>query len=122
MNVWVDAGKEIDTVKSVPATEMAANYEAYADRIFDVRKPGEHLSEHVLNAHHAPLSSLNEHLAEFPQDGEFYVHCAGGYRSMVAASILKARGIHNMIDVQGGYGAIKETNAPKSDYVCPSTL
>ena len=71
---------------------------------------------------HTPLSSLNDHLAEFPQDGEFYVHCAGGYRSMVAASILKARGIHNMIDVHGGYGAIKETNAPKSDYVCPSTL
>ncbi|MGA0435701.1 MAG: MBL fold metallo-hydrolase, partial [Flavobacteriales bacterium] len=122
IDAWLAAGKEIDTVKSVPATEMAASYEAYADRIFDVRKPGEHLSEHVLNAHHTPLSSLNDHLAEFPQDGEFFVHCAGGYRSMIAASILKSRGIHNMIDVQGGYGAIKETSAPKSDYVCPSTL
>ena len=122
VDAWVAAGKEIDTVKSVPATDMASNYEAFADRIFDVRKPGEYLSEHVLNAHHSPLSSLNDHLAEFPQDGEFYVHCAGGYRSIVAASILKARGIHNMIDVQGGYGAIKDTTAPKSDYVCPSTL
>ncbi len=69
-----------------------------------------------------PFSSLNDHPTEFPQDGEFRVFCAGGYRSIVAASILKARGIHNMIDVQGGYGAIESTNSPKSDYVCPSTL
>ena len=122
IDAWKAAGKEFDTVTSVPATEMAANYEAFSDRIFDVRKPGEYLSEHVENAHHTPLTNLNDHLAEFPQDGEFYLHCAGGYRSMIAASILKARGIHNMIDVQGGFGAIKETTAPKSDYVCPSTL
>jgi rhodanese-related sulfurtransferase len=65
---------------------------------------------------------LNNHLAEFPQDGEFYVHCAGGYRSMIASSILKSRGIHNIIDVQGGWGAISQTEIPKTDYVCPSTL
>lgn len=122
IDAWKAAGKEIDTVKSVPASELADNYGAYADRIFDVRKPGEYLSEHVEGAHHTPLSNLNDHLAEFPKDGEFYLHCAGGYRSMIAASILKARGIHNIIDVQGGFGAIKETNTPKSDYVCPSTL
>lgn len=122
VDAWKDSGKVLETVKSVPASEMAANYDAFADRIFDVRKPGEYLSEHVENAHHTPLSNLNDHLAEFPQDGEFYLHCAGGYRSMIAASILKARGIHNVIDVQGGYGAIKGTGIPKSDYVCPSTL
>ena len=64
----------------------------------------------------------NDHLVEFPQDGEFYLHCAGGYRSMIAASILKSRGIHNAIDVQGGYDAIKETDIPKSDNICPSAL
>ncbi len=122
VDAWKDSGKVLETVKSVPASEMAANYDAFADRIFDVRKPGEYLSEHVENAHHTPLSNLNDHLAEFPQDGEFYLHCAGGYRSMIAASILKSRGIHNVIDVQGGYGAIKGTGIPKSDYVCPSTL
>ncbi|MFZ9054540.1 MAG: MBL fold metallo-hydrolase [Flavobacteriales bacterium] len=122
IDAWKAAGKEVDTVHSVPASELAASYADFSDRIFDVRKPGEYLSEHIENAHHTPLSSLNDHLAEFPQDGAFYVHCAGGYRSMIASSILKSRGIHNIIDVQGGWGAIKETSLPKTDYVCPSTL
>ena len=122
IDAWKAAGKEVDTVYSVPASELAASYADFSDRIFDVRKPGEYLSEHIENAHNTPLSSLNDHLAEFPQDGAFYVHCAGGYRSMIASSILKSRGIHNIIDVQGGWGAIKETSLPKTDYVCPSTL
>lgn len=122
LDAWKAAGKEVDTVHSVPASELAASYADFSDRIFDVRKPGEYLSEHIENAHHTPLSSLNDHLAEFPQDGEFYVHCAGGYRSMIASSILKSRGIHNIIDVQGGWGAISQTEIPKTDYVCPSTL
>ncbi len=119
---WAEAGKSVDTVISVPAFEMANNYPSFAERIFDVRKHGEYLSEHILTAHHTPLSNLNDHLVEFPQDGEFYLHCAGGYRSMIAASILKSRGIHNAIDVQGGYDAIKETDIPKSDNICPSAL
>ena len=65
---------------------------------------------------------INDNMEKIEDGKTYHLHCAGGYRSMVAASILKARGIHNMIDVQGGYGAIKETSAPKSDYVCPSTL
>ena len=122
LDAWKAAGKEVDTVHSVPASELAASYSDFSDRIFDVRKPGEYLSEHIEQAHHTPLGSLNDHLAEFPQDGSFYVHCAGGYRSMIASSILKSRGIHNIIDVQGGWGAISQTEIPKTDYVCPSTL
>jgi len=122
LDAWKAAGKEVDTVHSVPASELAASYADFSDRIFDVRKPGEYLSEHIEQAHHTPLGSLNDHLAEFPQDGSFYVHCAGGYRSMIASSILKSRGIHNIIDVQGGWGAISQTEIPKTDYVCPSTL
>ena len=68
------------------------------------------------------LSTLNEHLAEYPEDETFYVHCAGGYRSMIAASILKSRGIHNLIDVQGGFNAMKEAKIKTTDYVCPSTV
>ena len=122
IHAWKASGKEVDTVHSVPASELAASYADFSDRIFDVRKPGEYLSEHIEQAHHTPLGSLNDHLAEFPQDGSFYVHCAGGYRSMIASSILKSRGIHNIIDVQGGWGAISQTEIPKTDYVCPSTL
>ena len=90
--------------------------------IFDVRKPGEFLSEHVLNAHSTPLDFLNNHMSEFPSSETFYVHCAGGYRSLIAASILKSRGIHNLIDIKGGYKSIKAQGIKVSDYVCPTTL
>ena len=75
-----------------------------------------------MGANNTPLDYINNHLAEFPDTGSFYVHCAGGYRSMITASILKSRGIHNLIDVQGGFKAIKEVNVAVSAYVCPSTL
>ena len=122
ISAWQAAGKALESVHSISAAQFESEYAANRDRVFDVRKPGEYQSEHIDGAHHAPLSSLNSHLAEFPDTSPFYLHCAGGYRSMIASSMLKARGIHNMIDVQGGYAAISETQIPKTDYVCPSTL
>ena len=120
---WKKAAMEYDTVSSIPASQFKSELESNADStVFDVRKPGEYTSEHVEDAHNTPLDFLNNHLAEFPDDKSFYVHCAGGYRSMIAASILKSRGIHNLIDVQGGFAAIKETGIPVTNYVCPSTL
>ena len=121
-NAWKAAGKEYDSITSVPAQALATEYKKGDVSIFDVRKPTEFLSEHVEGASNAPLDYLNDHLAEFPQDKPFYIHCAGGYRSVIAASILKSRGIHNLIDVAGGFKAIGETSLPKTDYVCPSTL
>jgi len=90
--------------------------------VFDVRKEGEFISEHVEVANNVSLDFLNDHLNEFPEKGSFYLHCAGGYRSVIAASLLKKRGIHNIIDVQGGFKAIKETNISLTDYICPSSL
>lgn len=119
---WKNASKEYDTVSSVPASTLKEALESAEIPVFDVRKEGEYLSEHVINAHHTPLDYINKHLAEFPDEDTFYVHCAGGYRSMIAASILKSRGIHNLIDVQGGFKAIKEEGIEVSNYVCPSTL
>ena len=121
-NTWKKASKEYDTVSSIPATIFKEAKENGAVLIFDVRKEAEYLSEHVLGANNTPLDYINNHLAEFPDTGSFYVHCAGGYRSMIAASILKSRGIHNLIDIQGGFKAIKEVNVAVSTYVCPSTL
>ncbi|WP_240607743.1 MBL fold metallo-hydrolase [Marixanthomonas spongiae] len=123
-DAWKKAAKEYDTVTSIPATEFkqVISDKNNAVPIFDVRKPGEFQSEHVVNAHHTALSELNDHLAEFPEEETFYVHCAGGYRSMIASSILKSRGIHNLIDIQGGYNAIKEAGVETTNYVCPSTL
>lgn len=121
---WKKAAKEYDTVTSIPATEFKQIEEdsEYTIPVFDVRKEGEFQAEHVVDAQLTPLSSLNDHLAEYPENETFYVHCAGGYRSMIAASILKSRGIHNLIEVQGGFDAIKEAKVKTTAYVCPSTL
>lgn len=118
---WKNAGKDIDTVNYITANDMEEKMKS-SIQVFDVRKPGEYESEHIENVPSTPLDFLNNHLNEFPTDEPFMIHCAGGYRSMIAASILKARGFHQVIDVKGGYAAIKNTNIPRTNYVCPSTL
>ena len=122
VEAWKKEGKQLDAVEGIETTELKSRMEANELEIFDVRKPGEFLSEHIPNAHNTPLYFINEHMAEFPSKNPFYVHCAGGYRSMIAASILKSRGIHNLIDIKGGFAKIKETGIEVSDYICPSTL
>lgn len=120
---WKKAGKEYDTVDTISPIQLKAEISKerhYA--IFDVRKEGEFISEHIEIANNTPLDFINNHLAEFPSDEPFYLHCAGGYRSMIAASILKSRGIHNLIDVEGGFAAIKDAGIKTTDYVCPTTL
>lgn len=119
---WKKAAMEYDTVASFPAAEIKQVLGEKNTPVFDVRKESEFLSEHVENAENTPLDFINDHISEFPSEGTFYLHCAGGYRSMITASILKSRGIHNLIDVAGGFGAIKEAGIPVSDYVCPTTL
>jgi hydroxyacylglutathione hydrolase len=126
-NAWKDAGKEIDTLTSVAATVLETKIKEGANEphsclVFDVRKPGEYASEHLKVAANTPLDFLNNHLSEFPKEEDFYIHCGGGYRSVIAASILKARGFHNVIDVAGGYAAIKNTTSERTEAVCPSTL
>ena len=118
-DAWKSAGKEVDTLEQVTAEELSAIEGA---TIVDVRKKGEYLSEHVEDAINVELDYINDQMASVPQEGTFYIHCAGGYRSVIAASILKARGYHNMVDVAGGFGAIKNTSLKVTDYVCPSTL
>ena len=118
---WKNAGFEYDTVTSVTAQELETKIDEKA-LVFDVRKPGEYSAEHILDVPSTPLDFLNSHLSEFPKVADFYLHCAGGYRSMIAASILKARGYHNVINVLGGFSAIKNTGIKTMNYVCPSTL
>lgn len=118
---WKSAGKEVDTVKSVKAEVLKEKLDSKVP-VFDVRKESEYSAEHIEDAKLTPLDFLNDHLSEFPEEETFYVHCAGGYRSMIAASILKSRGIHNLVDVAGGFKAIKEVGIPVTDFVCPTTL
>jgi hydroxyacylglutathione hydrolase len=118
---WKKAGKEVDTLNSIAADVLQEQIKCKMP-IFDVRKPGEYKSEHVKVAENTPLDFLNNYSAEFPKKGNFYVHCAGGYRSVIAASILKARGFHNVIDVTGGYDAIKITTVERTTAACSSTV
>ncbi len=120
---WQQTGKEIDTLRSVSVEVLATEMKENKVPVFDIRKPGEYANEHLVDVPSAPLDYLNNYLKDFPIDEDFYLHCAGGYRSVIASSILKARGIHNVIDVAGGYGAIKHTDIPRTSVsVCPSTL
>ncbi|WP_435624297.1 MBL fold metallo-hydrolase [Flagellimonas sp.] len=120
IEAWINAGLEIDTVDSIDAATFAQDF-TKDSMVFDVRKEPEFTAQHVTDAKLTPLDFINDHLSEFPSEGTFYVHCAGGYRSMIAASILKSRGIHNLIDIAGGFGAISKTNIPTTDFACPST-
>jgi glyoxylase-like metal-dependent hydrolase (beta-lactamase superfamily II)/rhodanese-related sulfurtransferase len=122
IEAWKNADKQVDFVEGIDADGLKELIEKSEIEIFDVRKPGEYLSENITDAHSTPLDFINDHMSEFPSNNPFYIHCAGGYRSMIAASILKSRGIHNLIDVKGGFGKIKESGIKVSDYVCPSTL
>jgi glyoxylase-like metal-dependent hydrolase (beta-lactamase superfamily II)/rhodanese-related sulfurtransferase len=122
LKAWKAAGKEIDSVQSIPAETFEQKYQSGKLNILDVRKPGEHQAEHVEDATSFPLDYINDHMDELNKDEEYHVHCAGGYRSMIASSILKSRGFHNVVDIAGGFSAIRDTNLPTTDYVCPTTL
>lgn len=119
---WQVSEKEIDTITSITADELANRLEG-GITLIDVRKPGEFAAEHVEGAKNLPLDYISQQMAELTRTETMYIHCAGGYRSMIAASILKARGFDNVVDVAGGFAAIKELDRIKTtDYVCPSTL
>lgn len=114
---WVAAGKETDTINSIAAVDLS-NQLTKDSIIIDVRKHSEFQAERVEGAINLPLDFINDHLAEIPKQGKVFIHCAGGYRSMIAISILKARGWDNLIDVSGGFKAIAETAIPRTNFVC----
>jgi hydroxyacylglutathione hydrolase len=110
MEAWRTAGKQLDTIESIPAAEFAMRLHRGTPKVIDVRKQGEWDNGHVKGAEHICLSGMNGRMAEFSTSEPNYIHCQGGYRSMIAASILKARGYENVVDVAGGYAAISKTN------------
>lgn len=118
IEAWQSAHQPTASVASIPATNMATDYKNKQLNIIDVRKPAEFLANAIKDAQNLPLSDITQNLHKLPNKDSFYVHCAGGYRSMIAASIIKSKGIHNFIDIQGGFGAMKKTGLP---IVCQST-
>ncbi len=120
---WINDGRECDSIKSVSVEEMSNELASGNYEVLDVRKQSEYLSEHMLQAENAPLDYINESMMKIDKSKKYFVHCAAGYRSMIFTSILKARGYDNLIDVKGGFKAIKESGKVEiSEDVCPTTL
>lgn len=121
-STWKDSGKDYETFIRISAKELENQYKTNKPKVFDVRKKSEYQSEHIIGAINVPLNEINKHLAKFPKNEPFVLHCAGGYRSMIASAILKQRGWDNFVDVIGGFKDIAETEVPKSEYICPTTM
>ena len=120
---WKAAGKELDQIKSISVEETLNRAQSGEGEIIDVRKNSEYLSEHIVDVENAPLDFINDSMLKINKDKTYFVHCASGYRSMIFISTLRARGYENLIDVQGGFKAIKESEKFKlSEYICPTTL
>ena len=124
MDAWKAAGKEIDTVNSVTVDELAQlQKDGEPENILDVRKPSEFLAQHVEGAVNFPLDYINANMDKLDKHKTYFLHCKGGYRSMITTSILKARGFENLVDIQYGWNAMEENeNIAKTDYVCPTTI
>jgi len=122
IETWAKSGKEMDKVNRITAEQFKSELKVGETKVIDVRKDSEYAAEHVDEAFSRPLADINGWFGLLDEKEPFYLHCAGGYRSMIAASILKARGIHNFKEVAGGFKAIAEAGVPKSDFVCQSKL
>lgn len=118
MEAWKKTGRETAAIRSISAKAFEEEYKPEHE-VLDVRKPGEFSAEHLADAISLPLDFLNEEMTKIDPDQHYYIHCAGGYRSVIAASILKARGFDKLTDIAGGYKDLKETTLERTDYVCP---
>lgn len=121
-DAWKNANKEIDFVKRITAEQLAVELNVNEQMVIDVRKTSEYAAEHISEAYNRPLADINSWIQDINPNQHFYLHCAGGYRSMIAASILQARGFRNFTEIEGGFNAIAKTNIPKTDFVCQSKL
>jgi len=123
MEAWEAAGKELDQIDSISAEEFAHRMEkGEVTTVLDVRKPTEYLSQHVVGAVNFPLDYINKNMNRLEREQTYYLHCLGGYRSMITASILQSRGFRHLVDIQKGWRAIETSGAPVTGYVCPSTM
>jgi hydroxyacylglutathione hydrolase len=124
IEAWKKAGKDVDRVDSINSSELRRRMKQYsAESIVDVRRPGEFAAEHVKDANNFPLDFFNDFMHEFDREKQYFLHCAGGYRSLIAASILKSRGFEKITDISGGFVEIKESELfDITDYVCPNNL
>jgi hydroxyacylglutathione hydrolase len=119
---WKNLGKEIETINRISESEFEKQVTIGESKIIDIRKETEYTAEHLEEAFCKPLAFINDWIKDINPQEHFFIHCAGGYRSMIAASILQARGYRNFSEIEGGYNAIAKTNLPKTNFVCPSKI
>jgi hydroxyacylglutathione hydrolase len=124
IQAWTASGKSTDQITSISAEEFSVKTKEDKLHVLDVRKDGEYNSMHLkmVDLQHFALDYINHQMNKINTHKTYYIHCAGGYRSVIAASILKARGFHKIVDIAGGFAALKKTNVSMSEFVCPSTL
>lgn len=121
-DAWKNAGNAIETVTRIPAQQFASQHKLGESKVIDVRKFSEYEAEHVEEAYNRPLAEINEWIQTLDPKQHFYLHCAAGYRSMIAASILISRGYHNFTEIEGGFKAISQTAIAKTNFVCQSKI
>lgn len=121
-DAWKNANYETDTVNRITADQFANEFKPEENKVIDIRKETEYSAEHIEDAYNKPLAYINDWVKDIDPKEHFYLHCAGGYRSMIAASILQARGFRNFTEIEGGFNAIAKTTIPKSDFVCQSKV
>ena len=121
IEAWRNAGEEVDTLEEISADAFAAKYDRKSMNLLDVRRSSEFDTEHIQGASNFPLDFINQHMAELDRNKTYYLHCAGGYRSVIAASILKSRGFHQLVNIRGGYKALSQTALPRTDFVAQLT-
>jgi len=121
-DTWKNAGKQVETIHRIDANQFEISLKPGESVVIDVRKEAEYEAEHVEDAYSKPLAYIYEWVDSLDKNEHFFLHCAGGYRSMIAASILKAKGVNNFTEVAGGFNAISKTNVPKTDFVCQSKM
>ena len=119
---WKAAGFDVDTVNRISAEQFEKEVKIGESTIIDVRKEGEYEAEHVEDAYSKPLVYINNWVKDINPNEHFFLHCAGGYRSMIAASILQARGYRNFSEIDGGFNAIAKTELPRTDFICQSKV
>lgn len=117
---WEAAGEEVDTMEEISAEAFAAQFST-ADNLLDVRKESEFNAQHIEGAQNFPLDFINRNMSELDRSQKYYLHCAGGYRSMITASILKSRGFNDLVNIQGGFKELSAQNIPMTDYQEQST-
>ena len=124
ITAWKNAGNEIDKIEEITAAHFEDLYHSSPDtmHILDVRKESEYNAQHLLAAENFPLDFINRNMSMLNKSRKYYVHCAGGYRSLIANSILKSRGFHKVVNILGGFKALSETSLAKTNYTVPKTM